>query len=63
MNGSASEAKVQCLLLTGNTVGPIEALRIGPTANISALLIAKSKPNKAIEFDTGMGLVTLGRRI
>ena len=42
----------------GNTVGPIEALRLVPP-QILRLLIAKSKPNKAIEFDTGMGLVTL----
>ena len=43
---------------TGNTVGPIEALRLVPP-QILRLLIAKSKPNKAIDFDTGMGLVTL----
>jgi len=42
----------------GNTIGPIEALRLVPP-EILRLLIAKSKPNKAIEFDTGMGLVTL----
>ncbi len=42
----------------GNTIGPIEALRLVPP-QILRLLIAKSKPNKAIEFDTGMGLVTL----
>ena len=43
---------------TGNTVGPIEALRLVPP-EILRLLIANSKPNKAIEFDTGMGLVNL----
>ena len=43
---------------TGNTIGPIEALELVPP-EILRLLIAKSKPNKAIEFDTGMGLVTL----
>ncbi len=42
----------------GNTIGPIEALQLVPP-EILRLLIAKSKPNKAIEFDTGMGLVTL----
>ena len=42
----------------GNTIGPIEALRLVPP-QILRLLIANSKPNKAIEFDTGMGLVTL----
>ncbi|MBT61279.1 MAG: lysine--tRNA ligase [Euryarchaeota archaeon] len=42
----------------GNTVGPIEALQLVPP-EILRLLVAKSKPNKAIEFDTGMGLVTL----
>mgnify|MGYP006154520199 FL=1 len=42
----------------GNTIGPIEALRLVPP-EILRLLVAKSKPNKAIEFDTGMGLVTL----
>jgi len=42
----------------GNTIGPIEALELVPP-EILRLLIAKSKPNKAIEFDTGMGLVTL----
>ena len=43
---------------TGNTVGPIEALRLVPP-EILRFLIANSKPSKAIEFDTGMGLVTL----
>jgi lysyl-tRNA synthetase class 1 len=43
---------------SGNTVGPIEALRLVPP-EILRLLIANSKPNKAIEFDTGMGLVNL----
>ena len=43
---------------TGNTVGPIEALQLVPP-EILRLLIANSKPNKAIEFDTGMGLVNL----
>lgn len=42
----------------GNTVGPIEALQLVPP-EILRFLIANSKPNKAIEFDTGMGLVTL----
>ena len=42
----------------GNTIGPVEALQLVPP-EILRLLIAKSKPNKAIEFDTGMGLVTL----
>ena len=43
---------------TGNTVGPIEALQLVPP-EILRFLIANSKPNKAIEFDTGMGLVKL----
>ena len=43
---------------TGNTVGPIEALELVPP-QILRFLIANSKPNKAIEFDTGMGLVNL----
>ena len=43
---------------SGNTIGPIEALELVPP-QILRLLIAKSKPNKAIDFDTGMGLVTL----
>jgi lysyl-tRNA synthetase class 1 len=43
---------------TGNTVGPIEALALVPP-EILRFLIANSKPNKAIEFDTGMGLVNL----
>ena len=43
---------------TGNTVGPVEALRLVPP-EILRFLIANSKPNKAIEFDTGMGLVNL----
>ena len=43
---------------SGNTVGPIEALGLVPP-EILRLLIANSKPNKAIEFDTGMGLVNL----
>jgi lysyl-tRNA synthetase class 1 len=42
----------------GNTVGPIEALELVPP-EILRFLIANSKPNKAIEFDTGMGLVNL----
>ena len=42
----------------GNTIGPMEALRLVPP-EILRLLIAKSKPSKAIEFDSGMGLVTL----
>ena len=42
----------------GNTIGPIEALKLVPP-QILRLLIANSKPNKAIEFDTGMGLVNL----
>ena len=43
---------------SGNTVGPIEALRLVPP-EILRYLIASTKPSKAIEFDTGMGLVTL----
>ncbi len=43
---------------TGNTVGPIEALELVPP-EILRFLIANSKPSKAIEFDTGMGLVNL----
>ena len=43
---------------TGNTIGPIEALELVPP-EILRLLIAQSKPNKAIEFDTGMSLVNL----
>ena len=43
---------------SGNTIGPIEALELVPP-QILRLLVAKSKPNKAIDFDTGMGLVTL----
>jgi lysyl-tRNA synthetase class 1 len=42
----------------GNTIGPIEALQLVPP-EILRLLVAKSKPNKAIEFDTGMSLVNL----
>ncbi len=42
----------------GNTIGPIEALELVPP-EILRLLVAKSKPNKAIEFDTGMSLVNL----
>ena len=43
---------------SGNTIGPIEALQLVPP-EILRFLIANSKPNKAIEFDTGMGLVNL----
>jgi lysyl-tRNA synthetase class 1 len=43
---------------SGNTIGPIEALRLVPP-EILRFLIANSKPSKAIEFDTGMGLVNL----
>jgi len=43
---------------SGNTIGPIEALELVPP-EILRLLIAQSKPNKAIEFDTGMSLVNL----
>jgi len=43
---------------TGNTIGPMEALELVP-AEILRLLIAQSKPNKAIDFDTGMSLVNL----
>ena len=43
---------------SGNTVGPMEALRLVPP-EILRFLVANSKPNKAIEFDTGMGLVNL----
>ena len=43
---------------SGNTIGPMEALELVPP-EILRLLIAQSKPNKAIEFDTGMSLVNL----
>lgn len=43
---------------TGNTIGPIEALELVPP-EILRFLIANAKPSKAIEFDTGMGLVNL----
>ena len=43
---------------SGNTIGPMEALELVPP-EILRLLIAQSKPNKAIEFDTGMRLVNL----
>ena len=43
---------------SGNTVGPMEALRLVPP-EILRFLVANSKPSKAIEFDTGMGLVNL----
>ena len=43
---------------TGNTIGPLEALALVPP-EILRYLIARSKPNKAIDFDTGMGLVNL----
>tara|TARA_B100000963_G_scaffold151646_1_gene132123 strand:- start:888 stop:2486 length:1599 start_codon:yes stop_codon:yes gene_type:complete len=43
---------------TGNTVGPMEALRLVPP-EILRFLVANSKPSKAIEFDTAMGLVNL----
>ena len=43
---------------SGTTVGPIEALRLVPP-EILRYLIASTKPAKAIEFDTGMGLVNL----
>ena len=42
----------------GNTIGPVEALRLVPP-EILRFLVANTKPNKAIEFDTGMGLVKL----
>ena len=42
----------------GNTVGPVEALSLVPP-EILRFLVANTKPNKAIEFDTGMGLVKL----
>lgn len=42
----------------GNTVGPVEALKLVPP-EILRFLVANTKPNKAIEFDTGMGLVKL----
>ena len=42
----------------GNTIGPLEALALVPP-EILRYLIARSKPNKAIDFDTGMGLVNL----
>ncbi len=42
----------------GTTVGPIEALQLVPP-EILRYLIASTKPAKAIEFDTGMGLVNL----
>ncbi len=43
---------------SGNTIGPIEALQLVPP-EILRFLVANSKPSKAIEFDTGMGLVNL----
>ena len=43
---------------SGNTIGPLEALSLVPP-EILRYLVASTKPNKAIEFDTGMGLVTL----
>ena len=43
---------------SGTTVGPIEALNLVPP-EILRYLIASTKPAKAIEFDTGMGLVNL----
>ena len=43
---------------SGNTIGPLEALSLVPP-EILRYLIASTKPNKAIEFDTGMGLVNL----
>ena len=42
----------------GNTIGPLEALSLVPP-EILRYLVASTKPNKAIEFDTGMGLVNL----
>jgi lysyl-tRNA synthetase class 1 len=42
----------------GNTIGPQAALALVPP-EILRYLIARSKPNKAIDFDTGMGLVNL----
>jgi lysyl-tRNA synthetase class 1 len=42
----------------GNTIGPIEALELVPP-EILRFLIADTKPSKAIDFDTGMGLVNL----
>ena len=43
---------------TGNTIGPVEALELVPP-EILRFLIANTKPSKAIDFDTGMGLVNL----
>lgn len=43
---------------SGNTIGPLEALSLVPP-EILRFLVASTKPNKAIEFDTGMGLVNL----
>ena len=43
---------------SGNTIGPMEALGLVPP-EILRFLVANSKPSKAIEFDTGMGLVNL----
>ena len=43
---------------SGNTIGPLEALSLVPP-EILRYLVASTKPNKAIEFDTGMGLVNL----
>ena len=43
---------------TGNTIGPLEALELVPP-QILLYLIARSKPNKAIDFDPGVGLVEL----
>ena len=43
---------------SGNTIGPLEALSLVPP-EILRYLVASTKPNKAIDFDTGMGLVNL----
>ena len=42
----------------GNTVGPIEALRLVPP-EIIRYLIARSKPGRHIEFDTGSALIEM----
>ena len=43
---------------TGNTIGPLEALKLVPP-EILRYLIASTKPKKAITFDAGMSLVEL----
>ena len=43
---------------SGNTIGPLDALDLVPP-EVLRYLIARAKPSKAIDFDTGMGLVEL----